>query len=68
MKIMKKSEVVRLKQVEHIKNEKDILERVNHPFIVVMCAPALGSRARLGYLAVCPPTLYSPRIRNVRVC
>ena len=39
LKIMKKSEVVRLKQVEHIKNEKEILTEVNHPFIVVLCAP-----------------------------
>jgi serine/threonine protein kinase len=36
LKIMKKSEVVRLKQVEHIKNEKEILCDVNHPFIVVL--------------------------------
>ena len=38
LKMMKKSEVVRLKQVEHIKNEKEILQDVNHPFIVVLCA------------------------------
>eukprot|EP00967_Tisochrysis_lutea_P005771 scaffold6845_cov41-Tisochrysis_lutea.AAC.2 len=34
LKIMKKSEVVRLKQVEHIMNEKAILMEVSHPFIV----------------------------------
>ncbi len=38
LKIMKKSEVVRLRQVEHIKNEKDILSVISHPFIVVMYA------------------------------
>ena len=39
LKIMKKSEVIRLKQVEHIKNEKEILSEVNHPFIVTLyCA------------------------------
>ena len=38
LKMMKKSEVVRLKQVEHIKNEKAILGDVSHPFIVVMYA------------------------------
>lgn len=38
LKMMKKTEVVRLKQVEHIKNEKDILHRINHPFIVTMFA------------------------------
>lgn len=34
MKIMKKSEVIRLKQVEHIKAEKQILQLIEHPFIV----------------------------------
>lgn len=34
MKILRKSEIIRLKQVNHIKAEKAILARVNHPFIV----------------------------------
>lgn len=34
---MKKSEVVRLKQVEHIKNEKEIMNNTQHPFIVTLC-------------------------------
>jgi len=34
LKILKKSEVIYLKQVEHVKTEKHILERINHPFIV----------------------------------
>jgi protein kinase A/protein kinase X len=34
LKILKKSEVIRLKQVEHVKAEKDILTRIAHPFIV----------------------------------
>jgi protein kinase A len=34
MKVLKKSEVVRLKQVEHTNNEKLILEQVQHPFLV----------------------------------
>ena len=38
LKIMKKLEVVRLKQVEHIRNEKAILELINHPFLVTQCA------------------------------
>ena len=47
LKIMKKSEVVRLKQVEHIKNEKEILSEVNHPFIVTLCAaPPRAARHR----------------------
>ncbi|KAF9134601.1 camp-dependent protein kinase catalytic subunit [Linnemannia schmuckeri] len=34
MKVLKKTEVVRLKQVEHTNNEKMILERVEHPFLI----------------------------------
>jgi len=34
LKIMKKSEVIRLKQVEHVKAEKEILLSIHHPFIV----------------------------------
>jgi serine/threonine protein kinase len=34
LKMLKKSEIVRLKQVEHIKAEKAILSRVAHPFII----------------------------------
>ncbi|CAG8575591.1 136_t:CDS:2 [Ambispora gerdemannii] len=34
MKVLKKVEVVRLKQVEHINSEKQILAQVHHPFIV----------------------------------
>ncbi|KAL9552847.1 hypothetical protein MBANPS3_003572 [Mucor bainieri] len=36
VKVLKKSEVVRLKQVEHTNNEKHILESVAHPFLVNM--------------------------------
>lgn len=34
MKTLKKTEVVRLKQVEHINSEKQILSSIRHPFIV----------------------------------
>ena len=34
LKILKKSEIIKLKQVEHIKAEKSILSRIAHPFIV----------------------------------
>eukprot|EP00741_Cyanophora_paradoxa_P010446 tig00000037_g10101.t1 len=34
LKILNKAEIIRLKQVEHIKNEKNILARIEHPFIV----------------------------------
>ncbi|KAI0221397.1 cAMP-dependent protein kinase catalytic subunit [Massospora cicadina] len=36
MKVLKKSEVVRLKQVEHVHNEKNVLKKCNHPFLVSM--------------------------------
>lgn len=36
IKVMKKSEVIELKQVDHIVNEKDVLGSVNHPFIIHM--------------------------------
>jgi len=38
LKQMRKKDVVRLRQVEHIANEKDILLSVKHPFIVNMYA------------------------------
>jgi protein kinase A len=34
IKVLKKTEVVRLKQVEHTNNEKHILEAVGNPFLV----------------------------------
>ncbi|PWA02227.1 hypothetical protein BB558_001651 [Smittium angustum] len=34
IKVLKKSQVVKFKQVEHINNEKNILESISHPFIV----------------------------------
>ncbi|EDO35830.1 predicted protein [Nematostella vectensis] len=34
LKIMNISEVIRLKQVEHVQNEKNILMSIEHPFIV----------------------------------
>jgi serine/threonine protein kinase len=36
LKILKKSEIIRLKQVNHIKAEKSILCSIHHPFIVNM--------------------------------
>ena len=34
MKVLRKSEIVKLKQVEHINSERRILEQIRHPFIV----------------------------------
>ena len=34
LKMLKKSVIIKLKQLEHIRSEKAILERVRHPFII----------------------------------
>uniref|UniRef100_A0A1B0EU58 Protein kinase domain-containing protein n=2 Tax=Lutzomyia longipalpis TaxID=7200 RepID=A0A1B0EU58_LUTLO len=34
MKILAMCDVIRLKQVEHVKNEKNILAEIHHPFVV----------------------------------
>lgn len=36
LKILKKSEIIRLKQVDHVINENTILSNLNFPFIVNM--------------------------------
>lgn len=36
MKILDIIDVIRLKQIEHVKNEKSILQKVDHPFIIEM--------------------------------
>jgi hypothetical protein len=33
---MKKAEIIKSKHVDHIENEKKILERIEHPFIVYL--------------------------------
>ena len=35
-KILKKAEIIKLKQVDHIINENNILSAISHPFIVYM--------------------------------
>ena len=40
MKILRIIDIFRLKQVEHIKDEKKILAGLDHPFIVKMCVSA----------------------------
>lgn len=36
LKVMAIKEIIRLKQIEHIKNEKEILSTIANPFIVNM--------------------------------
>eukprot|EP01053_Blabericola_migrator_P005843 Blabericola_migrator_1__5842@NODE_295_length_10235_cov_141_552026_g242_i0_p4_GENE_NODE_295_length_10235_cov_141_552026_g242_i0NODE_295_length_10235_cov_141_552026_g242_i0_p4_ORF_typecomplete_len516_score54_36Pkinase/PF00069_25/4_2e75Pkinase_Tyr/PF07714_17/1_3e44Kinaselike/PF14531_6/2_5e17Kdo/PF06293_14/2_9e07Pkinase_fungal/PF17667_1/6_6e07WaaY/PF06176_11/6_9e07APH/PF01636_23/2_6e05RIO1/PF01163_22/8_8e05YrbLPhoP_reg/PF10707_9/0_076YukC/PF10140_9/0_077ActFrag_cataly/PF09192_10/0_12FTA2/PF13095_6/2 len=38
LKILRKSKIIQMKQVEHVKSEKAILQAINHPFIVNLCA------------------------------
>ncbi|KAN0075357.1 Protein kinase-like domain containing protein [Tylopilus felleus] len=38
MKVLRKVEIVRLRQVEHVNAERYILSRVRHPFVVDLCA------------------------------
>jgi serine/threonine protein kinase len=44
LKILKKHEVIRLKQVEHVLSERAILNEINHPFIVTMSAAFQDAR------------------------
>lgn len=34
LKILKKAEIIRLKQVDHVINENTLLSNIDHPFIV----------------------------------
>jgi serine/threonine protein kinase len=34
VKTMKKAEIIKSKHVDHIENEKNILEKISHPFVV----------------------------------
>jgi serine/threonine protein kinase len=38
LKILKKSDMISMKQVEHLKSEKKTLQRISHPFIVKLYA------------------------------
>ena len=60
LKIMKKSEVVRLKQVEHIKNEKEILSR-STTRSSSPCAPRHRARATAPPRARYAPAPAAPR-------
>ena len=36
IKTMKKAEIIKSKHVDHIENEKNILEKIQHPFVVII--------------------------------
>ena len=49
LKMLKKIEILRLKQVDHIISENTILSNINHPFLVSLLAakrPPPSARAR----------------------
>merc|ERR1711920_858465 len=43
VKFMKKQEIIKLKQVDHINNEKRLMAQINYPFIVNMTGYAKDS-------------------------
>lgn len=61
LKILTMHDVIRLKQVEHIKNEKNILMDVNHPFIIDLVWHAKDSKTFLYMIFpyVCGGELFS---------
>ena len=61
LKILSMHDVIRLKQVEHVKNEKNILIEVNHPFLVDLVWHAKDQKTFLYMLFpyVCGGELFS---------
>lgn len=45
LKVLRKHEVIRLKQVEHVLSEKAILAEISHPFVVCMYGGVSRGRA-----------------------
>ena len=37
LKLLSMRDIIKLKQVDHVKNEKTILQEISHPFIVSLC-------------------------------
>eukprot|EP01051_Picozoa_sp_SAG22_P000654 SAG22_NODE_19_length_32182_cov_39.206963_11_plen_63_part_00 len=37
LKIMDKKKILKMKQLEHIHNEKELLKEVDHPFVIALC-------------------------------
>lgn len=67
MKRLRKSDVVRLKQVEHTNNERFLLAQVDHPFLVKMACTFQDERHLYIMLEyVCGGELFS-LLRKVRV-
>lgn len=55
LKILRKADVIRLKQVEHVRNERNVLAGVaGHPFITTMVASFQDSECLYMVLEYCP--------------
>ena len=52
VKMLKKAEVVRLQQVEHMISEKNILSNLDHPFIVRLAGTFQGYALLSIYLSL----------------
>ena len=67
LKKLRKSDVVRLKQVEHTNNERQLLAKVDHPFLVKLVCTSQDTRHLYIILEfVCGGELFS-LLRKVRV-
>lgn len=57
IKALKKAEIIRIKQVDHVISENNILGAISHPFIVVFCLSRLICTVSVKITATC--TLFS---------
>ena len=48
VKFMKKHEIIKLKQVDHINAERNLMQQINHPFAVNMFGSFKDDRSALG--------------------
>ena len=72
LKAIKKADILRMHQVQHIANEKDILASLHHPFIVDLCAltATMSQHSATGCTCMCctPPVLTLTCSRQVAIC
>lgn len=67
MKKLRKSDVIRLKQVEHTNNERALLARASHPFLVKMVYTHQDERHLYIFLEYVPGGEMFSLLRRVRV-
>ena len=73
VKFMKKHEIIKLKQVDHINAERNLMQQINHPFAVNMFGSFKDDRSALGSSSSMPLKLstspndefvFSPRLND----